>query len=476
MRAIQPLRELVGRFDQRRRAWTSHHPDAINWFNVMRLGLFQLGLGLSLAPLTGTLNRVLIAELGIPASMVGFLLAIHFFVSPIRAIMGFRSDKQRAEGRWRTPYVVLGAMLTYGGLACAPFALLILGPDSRLPFGVASIVCAVIFLVYGIGVNIVETMFLALVSDITPPKGRGRVLVVMWMMLVIGTIISALFVGQLLIEYNPFRLIQVLQGTAMAFVTLTAIALWRQEKLRPDGSLISDIPVMRIRLSFGQSLRRLSSLTELRWIFLLLFLATGAFATHDVLLEPYGAQILSLSVSQTTELTVFWGLAMLVAIGFSGIAMQRGRTALLLVTLGCGAGALGFLLICIASNGALATLFRSGVTLMGLGRGLFVVGSLALVLNMTRTINAGFLLGLWGVVQALAQGVGTISGGVVRDVLTHQTGNVLTGYVVVYIGALLMLVVALVLLLVMHPARMLNTIEETPWSALQDIPADQLIS
>src|SRR5689334_8572125 len=111
MRAIQPLRELVVRFDERRRAWTSNHPDAINWFNVMRLGLFQLGLGLSLAPLTGTLNRVLIAELGIPASMVGFLLAIHFFVSPVRAIMGFRSDKQRAEGRWRTPYVVLGAML-----------------------------------------------------------------------------------------------------------------------------------------------------------------------------------------------------------------------------------------------------------------------------------------------------------------------------------------------------------------------------
>ncbi|MEI6778785.1 MAG: PucC family protein, partial [Chloroflexales bacterium] len=88
------------------RTWLGKHPTLWRWLKVLRLGLFQFGMGLSLAPITGTLNRVLIDELHIPAVAVGFLLAIHYFVSPARALIGFQSDVDRARGRWRTPYLV----------------------------------------------------------------------------------------------------------------------------------------------------------------------------------------------------------------------------------------------------------------------------------------------------------------------------------------------------------------------------------
>ncbi|MBC8078135.1 MAG: PucC family protein, partial [Chloroflexales bacterium] len=276
MRAPRILGRLGSGAKQRVTAWRAAHPSVIAWLRVLRLGLFQLGLGLSLAPLTGTLNRVLVAELSVPAGAVGLLLGIHFFVSPVRALIGFQSDRKRAAGRWRTPYVVLGAMLTYGGLATAPFSLILLGAPDRIPFAVALPICLAIFVVYGLGVNIVETMFLAVVSDITPRNELGRTLAALWMMLVVGTIIGAFIVGQLLENYTPDRLIGVMQGTAVAFVSSTFLALWGQERLRRDGTLATPSYGAQIRLSLPEAVRRLFRLPDLRTLMALLFVATAA--------------------------------------------------------------------------------------------------------------------------------------------------------------------------------------------------------
>jgi len=164
--------------------WMERHPQFQWWMSILRLGLIQFGIGLSLAPISGTLNRVLITDLRIPAAAVGFLIAIHYFVSPVRALIGYQSDKARSMGKWRTPYVVLGVMLTFAGLTCAPFALILLGGFGTITFWPAMAICTAIFLAYGIGVNIVETIYLALVSDITPPAQRGKGLSVLWAMLI----------------------------------------------------------------------------------------------------------------------------------------------------------------------------------------------------------------------------------------------------------------------------------------------------
>jgi BCD family chlorophyll transporter-like MFS transporter len=433
-------------------------------------------MGLSLAPLTGTLNRVLIDEARIPAVAVGFLIAIHYFVSPARALIGFHSDQERARGNWRTPYVVLGAMLTYGGLATAPFSLILLSGNGAIGFWPAMVICTMIFLAYGIGVNIVETIYLALVSDITAPQERGRVLAVLWIMLVLGTIVSSVLVGMFLIDYNPMRLIRVMQGSAVIFVALTFLSLWGQERLRPDGKVASQQDAIRVRLSLGESLRMLAGQKMMRGIFALLFIATTAFATHDVLLEPYGGQVLNMSVAATTRLTAWWGVAMLTAITLAGWLLWRGRSPVLPILLGCASGILGFLIISYASDAALVGPFRAGVWMIGMGRGMFIVGSLALIMTITDRGHAGLFLGLWGVSQALAQGFGTIGGGLVRDIAQYFTGNVVIGYTTVYMASLAGLVVALLLLVSMRLGRQLQAGKvKSPWSGLQDVPADQIL-
>jgi BCD family chlorophyll transporter-like MFS transporter len=407
---------------------------------------------------------------------VGLLIAIHYYVSPVRAVIGFKSDQQRARGRWRTPYIVWGALLTFGGLNTAGFSLVLLSGKGHLPYTPALIVCLLIFLAYGIGVNVLETAYLALVSDLTPPKERGRVLAVLWMMLVLGTIASSALLSSLLVNYTDERLIAILQTSALIFIILTFASLWKQERLRRDGTVISEHDEVRVRLSLGDSLRLLARMRPLRALFVVLFIATAAFATHDVLLEPYGGQVLGMSVSATTGLTALWGLAMLVAIPAAGWLLWRGYSPLLPIVLGCAVGALGFLVISLSSSAGLVTMFQSGVWLIGMGRGLFLVGSVALVMALTDRHHAGLFLGLWGEMQALAQGVGTVSGGVLRDIAQQRTGSVALGYTAVYGVALGMLLVALLLLATLRLGRQIRAgAAASPWNGLQDIPADQIL-
>jgi BCD family chlorophyll transporter-like MFS transporter len=457
--------------------WLDRHETVRRWLNILRLGLFQFGMGLSLAPLTGTLNRVLIDEMGISALAVGFLLAIHYFVSPVRAMIGFKSDKGRSVGRWRTPYVILGAMLTFGGLVCAPFTLLILSGDAIIPlsFWLGMGVSTLIFLAYGIGANIVETIYLALVSDITPPKERGKVLAVLWVMLVLGTVVSSIIISYLLENYSGQRLIQVMQGSATIFMLLTFLALWKQERLNPDGTVVSYTDETRIRLSFWESVRLLLQQKALRDLFIVLFIATTAFATHDVLLEPYGGQVLNMSVAETTQLTALWGMAMLVAITVSGWSLWKGHSPLTIIKVGCSVGALGFLVISLASNAEMVNPFRGGVWLIGMGRGTFIVASVALVMSLTDVGHAGLFIGLWGIMQAVAQGFGTIFGSLVRDIAYQLTNSVALGYVVVYVASLAFLLVSLGLIVALRLGSQLRAdMLRSPWSGLQDVPADQI--
>jgi BCD family chlorophyll transporter-like MFS transporter len=455
-------------------AWLDKRPAVRQWMGVFRLGLIQFGIGLCLAPISGTLNRVLITDLNIPAAAVGFLIALHYFVSPVRAMIGYRSDKARSIGKWRTPYIVLGVLLSFGGLACAPFALILLGGDGTIAFLPAMIICTAIFLAYGIGINILETIYLALVSDITPPQSRGKVIAVLWVMLILGTIVSAVVVAGLLMDYSHRRLISVMQGAATLFVLLTVIALWGQERLRPDGTIDSPLKQVRVRLSLWESVRLIGKQKLLLGFFALFFIATMAFATHDVLLEPYGGQVLGMSVSSTMQLTILWGVTTIAGVGAAGWLLWRKQPLARLISLGCIIGLSGFAIVSLSSNAALIAPFCVGVAMISLGRGIFLVGSVILVMSVTDLGHAGLFLGLWGIVQGIAQGIGVIGGGLLRDLAQTWTNNIAQGYTTVYVTSLSLLLIV-VLLLVFRFARRLQISEiRVPWSGMEEIPADQL--
>jgi len=101
---------------------------------LLRLALFQVSVGMATALLVGTLNRVLIVELGVAAWLVSTMVALPLVFAPFRALVGFRSDVHRSVLGWRrVPYIWAGTMLQFGGLAIMPFALILLSGDTHWP-------------------------------------------------------------------------------------------------------------------------------------------------------------------------------------------------------------------------------------------------------------------------------------------------------------------------------------------------------
>ena len=94
---------------------------------LLRLSLFQFSVGMALVLLNGTLNRVMIVELSVPAWLVATMVSVPLLIAPLRALIGHRSDSYRSVLGWRrVPFLGLGTMLQYAGLGMMPFALLVL--------------------------------------------------------------------------------------------------------------------------------------------------------------------------------------------------------------------------------------------------------------------------------------------------------------------------------------------------------------
>ncbi|HEY0203704.1 MAG TPA: PucC family protein, partial [Acetobacteraceae bacterium] len=200
---------------------------------LLRLSLFQVSVGMALVLLIGTLNRVMIVELGVPASLVGTMISLPLIFAPFRALIGFRSDTHRSELGWRrVPFMYRGAMVQFGGLAIMPFALLVLsGVDhaAGAPMWIGLLGAAAAFLLVGAGLHTTQTVGLALATDLAAEESQPKVVGLMYVMLLFGMIASALAFGALLAPFTPGRLIQVIQAAAVATIVLNGVALWKQE-------------------------------------------------------------------------------------------------------------------------------------------------------------------------------------------------------------------------------------------------------
>lgn len=137
---------------------------------LLRLSLFQITVGMTLTLLAGTLNRVMIVELAVPASLVSVMLAMPMLFAPFRTLIGFKSDTHKsALGLRRAPWIWKGTIYQFGGFAIMPFALLVLsgfGESVDAPRWIGMSAAALAFLLVGAGVHIVQTAGLALATDL----------------------------------------------------------------------------------------------------------------------------------------------------------------------------------------------------------------------------------------------------------------------------------------------------------------------
>ena len=422
---------------------------ALPWSRLFRLSLFQISCGMSMVLLIGTLNRVMIVELGVPASLVALMVALPLVFAPLRALIGFRSDTYRSVLGWRrVPYFWLGSVIQFGGLAMMPFALLILSGDTWAPAWVAQLSAAIAFLMVGAGLHTTQTVGLALATDLVEERAQPNVVALLSMMLLAGMVVSAVAFGVLLAEFSQIRLIQIIQGVAAATLILNFIAVWKQEALDPsrtqgrgkdDPGFLDSFRSLRRQ---GPWLRRLA----------VIGLGTAGFAMQDVLLEPYGGQVLGLGVGATTGLTALVAGGGVVGFILAARSLSAGQDAARIIGYGALTGVAGFALVILAAPLGSVLAYAGGAAVIGLGGGLFAHATLTSCMRAAPSDKTGLALGLWGAVQATCGGAAIALGGVARDAVSAAAAagylgagleGPVTGYAAVYMVEIALLFLAM---------------------------------
>ena len=422
---------------------------------LLRMSLFQISVGMAAVMLLGTLNRVMIVELSVPAAIVAAMIAIPVLVAPFRALLGFKSDNYRSAIGWkRVPYLWFGTLWQFGGLAIMPMALLVLAGDTAIAASeLGQVAAALAFLLTGLGMHMTQTAGLALAADRASDETRAKVVSLLYVMYLLGMAFSAIVIGALLRNYTSLLLVQVVQGTAVVTIVLNLIALWKQEKMAPMTKEERKAP----QPLFIKAWDDFTKETGVLRMIIVVFLGTMAFNMQDVLLEPYGGEILGLSVSSTTLLTALWATGALIGLGLAARWLSGGIDPFRMASRGILIGIVAFTAVIFAAPLESTVMFFAGAAMIGLGGGLFAVSTLtaAMTVKVSGLAGRGLALGAWGAAQATGAGLSIFIGGTLRDLVNHAAGNGVlgealatpaTGYSVVYhteIGLLFITLIAL---------------------------------
>jgi BCD family chlorophyll transporter-like MFS transporter len=393
---------------------------------ALRLALFPVGYGLAGALVGGTLNRVMIAEQGLPASMVGLFFAVPLVESPLRVWLGYRSDAHPLFGLRREPYIIAGAAIAgIGVVAAAGVAVNGSGAGpGMLAVGLAA------FVVYGLGRNLSHNVFQALLADVFAGDQRARAVTGYEVASVLGLIAGAGALGRYLGEYDPGRV--AVAGLAVAVLgAVSALAAVPGQEPRGPGA--REAAARAREVPFGRAFQDLlASDREVRRFFLLVFLTVLGTMAQDVLLEPFGGLVLGMDVGETARLTADWGAGVLGAMLLSGAVLIPAWGHGNVLRAGLGGSAAVFFGVVACGVAGRPGAFPSLVVLMGLATGLAGAGLLTAAVHFTTPTRAGLLLGAWGTANLLGKASGSVLGGAAVDGVQALGGSAPAAYSVVF--------------------------------------------
>ena len=409
---------MTNRMSERRRPLA-------NRILIPRMALFQFGFGLLSVLVLGVLNRVMFAEIGLPATLIGFLLAIPSVMSPFRLWLGYRSDSHPIFGYRRLPYILAGTVLAAIGIVGGT-----LGTVS-IPRAIASgvFITVVAFAIYGMGKNAMATTFQALIADVFDEQQRPRATATLQAAFIFGIVAGSLALGELLDPYSPNRLIAIVLGVCLTAIVLAILGCTGVE---PTGHAVEEVSRRARAVPFGPTLKLTFRNPQVRLFFLFIGAVLLATLSQDIFLEPYGAVLFNMSVGQTARLNIFWGVGTLGSMMLCGLYLVNRFGRKRMAGIGLVIVALAFAGFVVAGAAAHRGLFIALVFLLGVGSGLSASGTLTLMVDFTTAESAGLLMGAWTIAHQLAEVVGNLLGGVLVDGVFLLSGSYLAAFGTVF--------------------------------------------
>jgi BCD family chlorophyll transporter-like MFS transporter len=285
------------------------------FFKRFQLGLIHVAVAMTLVPINSTLNRVMINELALSATLVALLASLPYLFSPIQVMIGSFADRHPLFGWRRTPYILVGLALCVLGLIISPFAAFAIAENfwSGIWLGILA------FGAWGMGFNFATVSYLSLASELSGEAGRGRTIAVMWFMMIISIIFTAVLLSRLIDPYTAEALIRSFWIVGLLALILVLLGLINLER-RLDGAGAST----EERYSWREMADAILENRQATLFFIYLAILLTALLGQDILLEPFGGEAFGMPVQETTRITSIWGLFTLVALLVAG-ALERRR-------------------------------------------------------------------------------------------------------------------------------------------------------
>ncbi len=409
----------------------------MNVRSIVQLSLVHVGVSLTVVPITGTLNRIMIADMGIPAVLVGLLVALPYMLSPLQVLVGNWADQRPLWGMHRSPWILIGGLMASFGSYMAAHTVFYMD-EHFLPGLIASFA---VFAMWGIGVNVASVSYLSLASELTeksPKNWRTATVGVMWTAMILSTIIASISLSRVLAvdssQDGIFFAFGAIWFVATLFVLLGAAGIEQPGQRTARHTANNPLTALQT-LAHNPTAKR---------FFIYLLLVLVGIRAQDVLLEPYAADTLGMTVSETTRIEAVWGVGVFITL-LGGLLLVRRFGKRANAYAGAVMTIMAFALIIAAGVVRNPTFFQVSVFLLGLGSGLMTVSNLSFMLDMTIPQRVGLYMGAWGVANFLAQSMGTVAGALMRDIAFYLTGNVALGYMTVFALEIGGLIVALML-------------------------------
>ena len=381
----------------------------LSWLSIVRLGLVQMCLGAVVVLMTSTLNRLMVVELSLAATLPGALVAIHYLVQISRPKWGFLSDIQGNRTKW----IILGMIILAVGANLAALCI----PLYSFNATAATILSFFAYTLIGIGVGASGTSLLALLASHTIQHRRAAAATITWLMMIFGIAVTATVVGKLLDPYSAERLIKIVFGLTLVTVAITFISTLNIE--RGLSSINKNINKSQ---SFLTGLKVIWANSQTKRFSVFVFLSMTAYFMQELILEPYAGIVFSFTPGQSTSLSgmqnggVFLGM---LAVGIACTGFKFGALKNW-VWAGCMGSCISLVLIALAGQSPEIVPLAPLVFGLGIFNGMFAVAAIGSMMSLASQNNdrrEGTRMGLWGAAQAIAAGFGGLLGTILVDLL-----------------------------------------------------------
>lgn len=429
----------------------------------IKIGFFHLGSGISDVMITGVWNRIMISDLGFAATPISLLASLRYFLAPLAIWSGRLSDSHAFGGYPRLFWIWLGR----GLMVISTFILgMTTATLARGAEATAQIWGGLIFamLLFSFGTAISGSTFLALIYDRSTEQQRGRAVGIVWTFLLLGFTVGGILFGILLpsppftgitdyfspanianvIEFDSYGGLSFAPGTLETLFIVAGVvlgSLWffsllgeekrvRGDMVRDNGSAAAEMPTsLRADLSLVWRNR------AMRFFIIYLALSMLFAFSQDLILEPFAGDVFGMEARITSRFSAYWGsMSILGTILFLFLSRKyKWLTNSVMSYMGVAVLTVTFVLFAYSALAGIRGLVTPGLILLGIGLGIWNVGTLGLMMDMSPLGRAGTFLGFWTLVVTLGRGTGVSSGGILRDLGLQLSGSEPVAYAAVFV-------------------------------------------